>query len=405
VKIKDGECVTRAVDLGTFPRMNELEATETLGAFLERVWLPVKQTQVEVATYDQYAWAVSFHIAPLIGALPLTDVTGEVLGKWLETLITAGPDGRSRLGPTSARTVRKVLSMGLDDAVRRGLLRHNPVDATRAPRPPARRAEHELAWDVDDALRFLTVAQTHRLAALFHLGLVTGLRRGELLALRWMDINVEEHYLYVRQQLAIERNRPVLKPLRSDGGPRIVTFGRTTAGALARRRSAQSVERDRAGRQWTFSGLVFTTRTGGWVDPSNMGRLMDGLIETAGIPRLPPKGLRHTAHQISRRLLGDRLADERLGRRAVEGPSPFAALSDEHREAGERLDQLFAPAVDPVVGAATPQLSDTPRRPGPVTQSQRAAAGAGGTGEPGRTGTPPTPPTPPPTRPWLSSLA
>jgi integrase len=378
--------------------MNELEATETLGAFLERVWLPVKQAEVEVATYDQYAWAVSFHITPLIGALPLSDVTGEVLGKWLETLITPGSDGRSRLGPTSARTVRKVLSMGLDDAVRRGLLRRNPVHATRAPRAPVRRAAHELAWDIDDALRFLTVAQTHRLAALFHLGLVTGLRRGELLALRWMDVNVEEHYLYVRQQLTIERNRPVLKPLRGDGGPHIVTFGRTTAGALARRRSAQSVERDRAGRQWTFSGLVFTTRAGGWVDPSNMGRLMDGLIETAGIPRLPPKGLRHTAHQISRQLLGDRLADERLGRRAVEGQGPFAALSDEHREAGERLDQLFAPAVDPVVGAATPQLSDVPRRDDPGrAQPTRAEAEAGQTAQPQQQPQSPT-------RPWLSSL-
>jgi hypothetical protein len=134
-----------------------------------------------------------------------------------------------------------------------------------------------------------------------------------------------------------------------------------------------------------------------------MGRLMDGLIETAGIPRLPPKGLRHTADQISRRLLGDRRAPERLGRRAVEGPGPFAVLSDEHREAGERLDQLFAPAVDPVVGAATPRISDAPRRDGSVAQPTRPEAG-----EPGRTGMSPVerPATqpPPPTRPWLSPL-
>jgi integrase len=345
--------------------MNELEATETLGAFLERVWLPVKQGRVEVATYDQYAWAVGFHVVPLIGALPLSDVTGEVLGKWLETLITPGPDGRARLGPTSARTVRKVLSMALDEAVRRGLLATNPVEATRAPRPPARRADHELAWDLPDALRFLTVAQTHRLAALFHLGLVTGLRRGELLALRWMDINLEEHYLYVRQQLAIERNRPVLKPLpaRPGEGPRIVTFGPAVATALARRRSAQSVERDRAGRQWIATGLVFTTRTGGWVDPSNMGRLMDGLIETAGVPRLPPKGLRHTAHIIGRQVLGERLADERLGRRPIEGPWPLASLSDDHRGAGERLDQFFAPAVEPTVGEPSPAPGPAPQAP------------------------------------------
>ncbi|HEV7763011.1 MAG TPA: tyrosine-type recombinase/integrase [Acidimicrobiales bacterium] len=326
--------------------MNELEATETLGVFLDQVWLPSKQGRVEVATYDQYAWAVRCHVKPLVGALPLGDLTPEVLDKWVDALITADDDGgKARLGRTSARTVRKILSMALDDAVQRGLLAENPVEGTRPPSPAPKPAQQDLGWTVDEAGRFLTVASTHRLAALFHLGLVTGLRRGELLALRWLDVNVEECYLYVRQQLAIERNRPVLKPVGSDHGDRIVTFGPTTADALARHRGAQSLERDRAGDAWTESGLVFTTRTGGWVDPSNVGRLMDGLIDAAGVPRIPPKGMRHTAHRVGRQVVGDeRLMEERLGRAEADDHDLYATLSDQHRAAGERLDQAFAPA-------------------------------------------------------------
>src|SRR5882672_11447062 len=110
--------------------MNELEATETLGVFLDEVWLPTKQGTVEVATYDQYAWAIRCPIRPMIGALPLADLTPELLEKWVGALIAPGDDdGKPRLGRTSARTVRKILSMALDDAVQRGALVENPVDA------------------------------------------------------------------------------------------------------------------------------------------------------------------------------------------------------------------------------------------------------------------------------------
>jgi integrase len=326
--------------------MNELEATETLGVFLDQVWLPAKQGRVEVATYDQYAWAVRCHIKPLVGALTLGDLTVEVLDKWVDALIAPGDDGKCRLGRTSARTVRKILSMALDDAVQRGALVENPVERTCPPSPAPKPAQDELGWTVGEAGRFLATAGTHRLAALFHLGLVSGLRRGELLALRWLDVNVEECYLYVRQQLAIERNRPVLKPVGADHGDRIVTFGPATADALARHRAAQALERDRAADAWTETGLVFTTRTGGWVDPSNVGRLMDGLIDAAGVPRIPPKGLRHTADRVGRQVVGDeRLVEERLGRAEADDHDMFTTLSEPHRTLGERLDEAFAPAV------------------------------------------------------------
>jgi hypothetical protein len=160
-------------------------------------------------------------------------------------------------------------------------------------------------------------------------------------------VNIEECYLYVRQQLAIERNRPVLKPVGPDiAGDRIVAFGPATADAMARHRAAQALERDRAADSWVETGLVFTTRTGGWLDPSNLGRLMDGLIDAAGVPRIPPKGMRLTTRRVGRQLVGDeRLIDERLGRAEGEDHDLFATLSESHRDAGLRLDQAFNPVL------------------------------------------------------------
>jgi len=74
---------------------------------------------------------------------------------------------------------------------------------------------------------------------------------------------------------------------------------------------------------------------------------MDGLIDSAGVPRIPPKGMRHTTDRVGRQLAGDdRLVDERLGRSdPADDHDLFATLSEPHRRLGERLDEAFAPAT------------------------------------------------------------
>jgi integrase len=149
---------------------------ESLAAFLEDVWLPSKEGRVEVATYDQYRWAVTRHVVPLIGAVRLRDLTAEVVDDWLRDIAVTEPDARPRLGPTSARLVRKVLSMACEEAVQRGRLGRNPVGLTQPPRPS--RATPRLGWTLEEARAFLDAIAGHRLAAAFQVCLVTGLRRG-----------------------------------------------------------------------------------------------------------------------------------------------------------------------------------------------------------------------------------
>ncbi len=105
----------------------------TVAGFLERVWLPAKRAEVERSTFDQYSWAVRRHIVPWLGAARLGDLTPAMLDGWLASLVGGDPaTGRSTLSPTSARLVRKVLSMACGDAVERGFLADNPVVRTEA---------------------------------------------------------------------------------------------------------------------------------------------------------------------------------------------------------------------------------------------------------------------------------
>jgi integrase len=175
--------------------------------------------------------------------------------------------------------------------------------------------------------------------------LVTGLRRGEILAVRWEHVDFDRCQLMVVQQLAVERGRPVLKQLKTEASERIVTFGPATRTALSAHRDRQKAEAEFSGGAWTDSGLVFTTALGAWIDPNNFGRLMDALIKRAGVPRITPKGMRHTAQSVGRVVVGDdKVMQERLGHADIEVTlnTYTHTFSEQHRRAGEQLDAVFA---------------------------------------------------------------
>jgi integrase len=317
--------------------------TETVEELLEGAWLPSKSGRVEPSTLDQYRWAIRRHIVPALGAVRLGDLSPEIVDAWVGELTVTREGNKRRLGATSARLVRKVLSMALQEAVERGRLPRNPVARTEPPRRD--RTHRRLGWTLEEARRFVAATCGHRLGAAFHLALVTGLRRGEVLGLRWEDLDTEGCRLRVVQQLAIERGRPVLKVLKTEASERVVTFGAATAAVLDAHRNAQRAEAAFVGDAWRETGLVFTTALGGWIDPNNFARLMDSLIEEAGVPRITPKGMRHTAQSVGRVVVGDdKVMQERLGHAdiGVTLNTYTFTVTEQHQEAGRRLDDAFA---------------------------------------------------------------
>ncbi len=320
-------------------------SVDTLADFLETVWLPAKEGRVETSTFDQYRWAVTRHIVPLIGAVRLGDLRPEVVDAWLAQISVAPDGGKPRLGATSSRLVRKVLSMAMEEAVQRGFLARNPVPLTQPPRRA--RPAQQLGWTIEQARRFLAATASHRLCAAFHLSLVTGMRRGEVLGLRWSDVDLDRCQLEVRQQLAVELGRPVLKQLKTEASERVVTFGAVTAEVLTRHREQQVRDAAFVGDAWQESGLVFTNgaSAGGSIRTTSAG-LMDDLIVAAGVPRITPKGLRHTAQSVGRVVVGDdKVMQERLGHADIEVTlnTYTHTVSAQHRQAGEQLDSVFAP--------------------------------------------------------------
>jgi integrase len=142
------------------------------------------------------------------------------------------------------------------------------------------RIDHEEVrpWSLEEATTFLAVARAHRLSALFAVGVAFGLRRGELLALTWNDVDLDGGILRVRRTVHRLRGQGlVFGPPKSTRSRRSIPLPDSSCAALQSHRQRQEMERRTAGDSWQESGLVFTTSVGTVVEPRNLSRIFEHL--------------------------------------------------------------------------------------------------------------------------------
>ncbi len=200
-----------------------------------------------------------------------------------------------RRRPLSAMTVKHVhatLRTALNAAVRRRLIPYNP--ALPIELPEVRRTQ-VLVWTPDQVRTFLAAASSDRLYALFHLVVMTGLRRGEVCGLRWADVDLERQHLRVAQQLLQLGGQTHIGALKTRAEVRTVPLDPGTVEVLREHRQRQSDERRAWGTAWTDTGLVFTREDGTLVTPATVSRRFGALTRAAGLPSIRFHGLRHTS--------------------------------------------------------------------------------------------------------------
>jgi len=219
------------------------------------------------------------------------------------------PDDRLRLAAPAAPPGREALQQ----AVRWQLLARNPADAVEPPR--AQRREME-AFDQGEVERLLEAARGTRLAVPVLLAVTTGLRRGELLGLRWQDVDLDVGKLAVR----LEQTKAGLafKQPKTHKGRRVVTLPRMTVDALRRHRAEQAREKLLLGPAYQDNGLVLARVDGRPLDPAGTTRAFARLVRRAGVRPISLHALRHTHATL---LLGanvhPKVVSERLGHATV----------------------------------------------------------------------------------------
>jgi integrase len=283
-----------------------------VGEYLDR-WLSdsVRDT-VKATTFERYEQIARLHLKPSLGRVKLKGLTpAHVRGLYREKL-EAG---------SSARTVRYIhttLHKALKQAVMDGLI---PRNATEAVTPPQSSREEMCPLTPEQAKLLLQVAHEtgDRLTALYVLAIHTGLRQGELLGLKWDDVDLEDGSLQVRRTLAITKNGPVLTSPKTTGSRRSVKLTSKAIEALKRHLERQLGEIDRIGSLWSENGLIFASEKGEPINRHNLTRRsFKPLLKRAGLPQIRFHDLRHTcATLLLTRNVNVKIVSEMLGHSTI----------------------------------------------------------------------------------------
>ncbi len=165
----------------------------TLGVYLTRTWLPSKQVTLRPSTWDTYRRNIELHVLPELGRVPIRHLRVEHLERLYAKLLDHGRANRAGgLDTKTVLEIHMVIRRALTDATRRGIITRNPAELAHAPKRRPLASAEQRAWNAQRLKEFLEVATDHRLSATFWLAANTGMRRGELLGLRWSDIDITE---------------------------------------------------------------------------------------------------------------------------------------------------------------------------------------------------------------------
>lgn len=307
-----------------------------LGAYLdywlENVVMPTRRP----ATVALYEINIRVHLKPGLGKHQLRRLSVATVQTFLNDKIKSGQSVRN------VQILRQILSAALSRAMREELVARN---VARLVDLPAWEPAEVIPWTDVEALSFLAASADEPLHPAFVLLLLYGLRRGEVLALRWSDIDGDT--IHVRQQVQRIKGRLHFGPVKTRAGSRDLPLLGLAAQALADRREAQEHDRARLGAAWTDTGLIFTTKTGRPVEPRNLVRSFVRICDGNGIRRIRVHALRHTTASLLKKLaVPPKDAQVILGHAHISTTQQIYTHVDEaaKRDAITRLNKLLGGA-------------------------------------------------------------
>ena len=258
----------------------------TVSDFLD-VWLcDCAKAAVRVSTFERYRSIADLHISPALGRLRLKSLTPAHVQGFYRGRLDSG------LSPATVQKIHVVLHKALSQAVRWSLVPRNVTEAATAPRPSPKEM-HPLS--AEEARKLLEAARGDRLEALWVLAVHTGMRQGELLALKWTDVDLEAGKISVRRTLTREGGHYTLGEPKTKRSRRTVKLTGAAAEALRSHLSRQMADMERLGALYRDQGLVFTTDSGAPLNPSNVrNRNLRRLLPRAELPPIRFHDLRHT---------------------------------------------------------------------------------------------------------------
>ena len=253
---------------------------------------------------------------PALGARPLDRLTAGDIDLFYATLLTRGrKNNTGQTAGLAAKTVHNIhvmLNKALADAHRKGTVVRNVVALADAPSLKTGKRDDLKAWDAAQLSTFLDAISAHRLHPAFHLSSHTGMRRGEILGLRWGDLDLEAGRLSVRRALVSVAYEVELSDVKTGSGRRTIDIDDGTVDVL----NAWRIERAEENRGiWPADQeMVFTKPDGSWVHPDFFSQVFDRNVVKLDVPTISLHDLRHThATLLLKAGVPVKVVSERLG--------------------------------------------------------------------------------------------
>lgn len=345
----------RAQQLGLPPEPGRLTVGDWLAQWLEQQKPPATKPK----TYTAYENQVRIHLIPALGKRPLAKLQPQEIREFMQSKAKSG------FAPKSIRHFRATLRTALNVAMRDGLIARNVAALAKPPRM-AKPTLH--VFTRKEAMRFLGIVKGHRLEAIFTVALALGMREGEILGLRWQDVNLGAGKLQVSHALqrvkrpGETKGKLELIPPKTDRSARVIALPQVAISALYAHRVRQEEERKEAGTRWHETGMVFTTSIGTMLDQRNMLRTFYAIMDTRDpedpeperknkrklLPQIRFHDLRHSAATL---LLAQgvhpRCIMELLGHSTISlTMNTYGHVLEEmNRETARQTDAVFGPLV------------------------------------------------------------
>lgn len=322
----------------------------TVGDFLAWWLSDVMDGTVRPTTLDGYRYILNRYVVPAIGGKSIANLTTKDVHDLLRSLERADANHRA-LSPATRRQVRTILRKAMDDAVRFDAASHNPVAKTAVPKKSEHRTADALT--LAEARALLATVRGQRAEALVTVALTLGLRKGEALALKWSDVDLDAGTLTVNGTLkrrvgarsGVEGSGLIIDAPKTEAGRRTIPLPSVCVAALREHRTRQASDRLAAGPTWTLTGHVFTTPVGTPIDPRNVTTQYHRLTNAAGLGRRRFHALRHSAATL---MLASGVPLSTIS--ATLGHSGYAITADIYAEVGQELMRQGADAMDVALG-------------------------------------------------------
>jgi integrase len=263
---------------------------QELGPYLES-WLAARRS-IRPTTVRSYRDALA-PVVKLLGDRSLDAVSRSDLDRLVDWMTTEGGPRRAGVGARTVTLTLNVLRRALRDAVRDGLIRQNVVDHVERPRQTAKEMS---TWTPGEVSQFMESAKADRLHAAWLLSLM-GLRRGEVLGLRWADVHLDSpsHLTVSQSRVLVTSDDIVISPPKTRRGARTLPIEPAVAAALSVFKQLQATEAELAGSAYQHSGLVVVNELGVPLRPDAYSDRFRRLVSESGLRPIRLHDLRHTA--------------------------------------------------------------------------------------------------------------